>query len=101
MITITPEMNPVPVKSPWHHIGIDFVGPVPTSSKGNEYILTISDYCSKWVEAVALPTKCASAILFTKATPGKVDSLFLISHFLYFHVAVVQRKKVSHRHTIR
>ena len=80
MITITPEMNPVPVKSPWHHIGIDFVGPVPTSSKGNEYILTISDYCSKWVEAVALPTKCASAT---------TDALFTVSEiYIQYHTAI-------------
>ena len=25
---VTPEMHPVPVKSPWHHIGIDFIGPI-------------------------------------------------------------------------
>jgi len=34
--------------------GIDFVGPLP-SSLGNEYILVVVDYVSKWVEAVAAP----------------------------------------------
>ena len=32
--------------------GIDFMGPFP-SSAGNEYILVVVDYVSKWVEAVA------------------------------------------------
>ena len=33
MTSTTPELHPVPVKSPWYHIGIDFVGPItPTSS---------------------------------------------------------------------
>jgi len=32
--------------------GIDFVGPLPPSF-GNEYILVVVDYVSKWVEAVA------------------------------------------------
>ena len=30
------EIHPVPVKAPWYHLGIDFVGPVaPTSPSGN------------------------------------------------------------------
>lgn len=61
MSIATPELHPIPVKSPWYHLGIDFIGPVTTSEKGNKFILTISDYCTKWVEAVALVTKCASA----------------------------------------
>ena len=57
----TPELFPVPVHSPWHHVGIDFVGPKTTS--GNSlYILILCDYFTKWVEAVALPTKEASGI---------------------------------------
>jgi len=52
------ELHPIPVKSPWYHIGIDFVGPItPLSHNGNRYILTLSDYFTKWVEAVALPLK--------------------------------------------
>lgn len=62
MTIVTPELHPIPVKSPWYHIGIDFVGPVTTSHNGNRYILTISDYFTKWVEAVALPSKHASGI---------------------------------------
>ena len=31
----TPELFPVPVHSPWHHVGIDFVGPIsPTLVPG-------------------------------------------------------------------
>ena len=30
--------HPVPVKSPWYHIGIDFIGPIdPTLSHGNRH----------------------------------------------------------------
>ena len=32
--------------------GIDFIGPF-SSSFGNEYILVVVDYVSKWIEAVA------------------------------------------------
>ena len=63
MTSTTPELHPVPVKSPWYHIGIDFVGPItPTSSSGNRYILTVSDYFTKWTEAVALPSKHAQGV---------------------------------------
>lgn len=39
-----------------------FVGPITTSDSGKRYILTLSDYCSKWVEAVPMPTKHASGV---------------------------------------
>ncbi|KAL5481207.1 hypothetical protein EMCRGX_G021320, partial [Ephydatia muelleri] len=59
----TPELFPVPVHSPWHHVGIDFIGPIsPKTTSGNSYILTLCDYFTKWVEAVARPTKEASGI---------------------------------------
>ena len=70
IITDKPELHPVPVHSPWHHVGIDFVGPIsPASNSGNKYILTLSDYFTKWVEAVALPTKEA---------PGVANALYKV-----------------------
>ena len=61
---VTPSvLHLVPVHSPWHHIGIDFIGPIhPTSTNGNRFVLTISDYFTKWVEAIPLPTKCALGV---------------------------------------
>ena len=57
MIT-RPELHPVPVKSAWYHIGMDFVGPIhPMTHNGNQFILTICDYFSKFGWAKALPTK--------------------------------------------
>ncbi|XP_070009496.1 uncharacterized protein [Nicotiana sylvestris] len=41
--------------------GIDFMGPF-VSSYGNKYILVATDYISKWVEAVALPTNDAKGV---------------------------------------
>eukprot|EP00731_Ephydatia_muelleri_P013136 Em0007g446a len=41
----------------------NFVGPIsPISTSGNRYILTSSDQFSKWVEAVAVPTKEAHRV---------------------------------------
>lgn len=47
--------------APFEVIGIDFVGPIrPMSTAGNSHILVITDYFSKWVEAVALPNQLAT-----------------------------------------
>lgn len=59
-----PEMFPVAVKSPWHQLGMDFVGPIsPPSQAGNRYILTVSDYFSKFGWAKALPSKEAVPVV--------------------------------------
>ena len=65
MIT-RPELHPVPVKSAWYHIGMDFVGPIhPMTHNGNQFILTICDYFSKFGWAKALPTKEAVNVVAT------------------------------------
>lgn len=40
---------------PLDKIGIDIVGLCPITDNGNEYIIVLSDYFSKWVEANAVP----------------------------------------------
>ena len=46
-----------------HHLGMDFVGPIsPTSTSGNHFILTISDYFTKFAWAKALPTEEAAGV---------------------------------------
>lgn len=58
-----PELNPIPVVSPWYHIGIDFIGPIsPKSSQGNCYILTVTDYFTKFVEAIPMKDKYATGV---------------------------------------
>ena len=55
---VRPELHPIPVKEPWYHLGVDFVGPIsPTSASGNRYILTVSDYFTKFAHARAVPSK--------------------------------------------
>ena len=43
---------------PFHHIGIDFMGPLPLSN-GNKHILVIGDHFTKWYEAIPLPNQTA------------------------------------------
>jgi len=52
-------LNPIPIHSPFHQIGIDFVGPLPRTEKGNRYILVAMDYFTKWPEAKPLPRATA------------------------------------------
>ena len=44
---------------PFHHIGLDFLGPLPTSN-GCRYILWIGDHFTKWYEAIPLPDYTAA-----------------------------------------
>jgi len=68
-----PALHPVPIKSPWYHIGMDFVGPIsPTSRNGNRYILTISDYFTKYAWAKALPTKEAVGVVAAMKEVGLI-----------------------------
>ena len=62
--TEAPELHPIPVVSPWHHIGIKFVGPIsPPSLQGSQYnILTVSDYFTKFVEAILMQSKHADGV---------------------------------------
>jgi len=48
------EFRPIPVGEPFEMIGIDFVGPLPRTRKGNKYIIVAIDYLTKWSEAKAV-----------------------------------------------
>ena len=57
-----PELHPIPVTDVWNQIGIDIVGPLPETVRGNKYIITVTDYFSKWPEAGPLPDKSAVGV---------------------------------------
>ena len=46
----------VPIGSAFEKIGVDCLGPLPLTKKGNQYIVVFSCYFSKWPEAAALPS---------------------------------------------
>lgn len=46
----------------WQKLGIDFVGPLPDTPRGNRFILVITDYLSKRAEAIPTPDKSASTV---------------------------------------
>ena len=52
---IDPELHPIPVEpSVWHTVGMDLMGPFPTSSAGKRFVIVAIDYFSKWIEAKPL-----------------------------------------------
>lgn len=44
-----------PSEGPFQSIGIDYCGPFTRSTRGNRYVLCITDYFTRWVTAIALP----------------------------------------------
>uniref|UniRef100_A0A3Q3L9J3 Integrase catalytic domain-containing protein n=1 Tax=Mastacembelus armatus TaxID=205130 RepID=A0A3Q3L9J3_9TELE len=52
----------VRVCAPWDFLGIDLTGPLSKTADGFQYILTATDYFSKWVEAFPLKTKLAAEV---------------------------------------
>lgn len=67
---------------PWSHLQVDWIGPVPKSSRGNKYLLTVTCAFTKWVECLPAPndTAVTTAVLllnhvFTRwGLPLSVDS---------------------------
>lgn len=43
-------------------MGIDLIGPLPETARGNKYIVTLTDYFSKWAEAAPLSSKHAAGV---------------------------------------
>ena len=54
------QLHPIKVKDTvWNRIGIDLVGPLPETSRGNKYLITCTCYFSRWPEADPLKSKSA------------------------------------------
>ncbi|RXN14097.1 myosin-1 isoform X3 [Labeo rohita] len=50
------------VTKPLELLGMDLVGKVTRTRKGNEYICVLVDYYTKWAEAYAIPNKSAAVV---------------------------------------
>ena len=45
-------------------VGIDLMGSLPTTDRGNRYTVTLVDYFSKWPDAAPLPDKTTVGVAF-------------------------------------
>lgn len=57
---------------PWERIGVDITGPHPKSRNGYKYILTVTDYFSKWADA--FPIRNQEAVTVAKVLVDRVFS---------------------------
>jgi hypothetical protein len=55
-------MHQYSVSTPLERITINVAGPFPQSDQGNQYLLIVMDYFTKWLEAYAIPNQEASTV---------------------------------------
>lgn len=55
---------------PWEYVGMDFIGPFPTSERGCRHILVFIDYLSRYCEIV--PTKDRTAVTVAEALRHRI-----------------------------
>ena len=48
-------LGEMPVGGPLDRVATDILGPLPTSMKGNNYVLVATDHFTKWVEILPIP----------------------------------------------
>ena len=53
---------PKPMQRPFQTVGIDLLGPLPTSLKGNRYVLTVLDHFTHWPILIPVPNKEARTL---------------------------------------
>ena len=56
------RLQPIPPpEGPFQLIGMDYCGPLKQTPRGNQYVLCITDYFTRWIVAVAVPDCSAQA----------------------------------------
>ena len=62
---VLPQKAPIKsieVGRPMELWAMDILGPLPTTARGNQYILVMSDHFTKWVEAVPIANQTAKTV---------------------------------------
>jgi hypothetical protein len=65
MVKKPKDSNPTGIiitEAPWAKLGVDLVGPLPETSRGNKHILVCTDHFTKFTEAYPLKDKTSDAI---------------------------------------
>jgi hypothetical protein len=48
--------------TPWQRVAVDVMGPLPTTARGNRYVLVAQDYFTKWPEAFPMAEQSSSTV---------------------------------------
>ena len=59
----------------WSLVGMEIVGPYKKTVQGNLYILTMTYYFSKWIEAYAIPDETSQTIASRMYTWHNLDTI--------------------------
>ncbi|KAG7172550.1 Gypsy retrotransposon integrase-like protein 1-like 5 [Homarus americanus] len=60
--TMAPKLVPTQVVESLYMVGMDLIGPLPETSDGYKYVLTLTDYFTKWVELYPLKQKSGACV---------------------------------------
>ncbi|KMQ87325.1 enzymatic polyprotein endonuclease reverse [Lasius niger] len=64
------NLQATPVTAPWQQVSIDLVGPLPRSNRGHNWLLTLQDRFTKWIEVA--PLRKATAENVTRALTDRL-----------------------------
>lgn len=56
------KFKPVKVDYPWEVLGVTFHGPFPPSSQDSTYVIMVTDFFTKWTEAMAVSRNDAASV---------------------------------------
>uniref|UniRef100_A0A4X2JUY6 Gypsy retrotransposon integrase-like protein 1 n=1 Tax=Vombatus ursinus TaxID=29139 RepID=A0A4X2JUY6_VOMUR len=56
------KARPVKAEAPWEILGMEIQGPFPETARANTHVLIVTDYFTKWIEAVPLRKKDALSV---------------------------------------
>ena len=63
MKTAAIELQPIAVAlKVWYLVGMDLIGPFKATAQGHQYVLTMTDYFTKFVEAVPIEDKSVISV---------------------------------------
>ena len=55
-------LHSIRVGNPMQLVAIDIMGLFPVTSNGNQYVLVVGDYFTRWIEAYAIPNQGAETV---------------------------------------
>jgi hypothetical protein len=100
------RLQPIPPpEGPFQLIGMDYCGPLKRTPRGNQYVLCITDYFTRWIVAVAVPDcsaqTTAEALFKEYICRYGVPTVILSDQGTHFHNQLMEAmsKLVGYNHT--